>query len=251
MSASTFFVSEAAVRNLKQRAQQRVSGVSSSHLSESVAVALGFRSNAALRAALSGRPTVEAQKPSNARLAQRLREFGYASVPDDLQLLPEFTHSYSPYRNFPLRKRRGVRWYAWRNLLVAAINAGLERRLFGLSPDENWWPGGAPESHECERSFYHFTVDGELSAVAGVDAISGDELSIQVVLNPRDPDVQPSQFSTLEDGDACARCWVERRWGAWIHDGGEEFSCKRVLQSRLAALTIEPAGYSDQGSFFM
>ncbi|GAA18639.1 hypothetical protein NCGM1179_3482 [Pseudomonas aeruginosa NCMG1179] len=39
--------------------------------------------------------------------------------------------------------------------------------------------------------------------------------------------------------------------GAWIQDGGENFRCKRVMQSWLADLTIEPNGYSDQGSFFM
>ncbi|BCB72815.1 hypothetical protein HMEPL2_31660 [Vreelandella aquamarina] len=251
MSDSTFFVSKSAVRALKQSAQRHVRGVSSSHLSEGVAAALGFKTHAALRAALEGRATAEAQKPSNARLVQRLRQLGYASVPDDLRLLPEFEHSYSPFQNFPLRKGRSVRWRAWRNLLVAAINAGLEQRLFGLSPGENWWPGGVPESHECERSTYRFMVDGEIAAIASVNAISGDELSISVILNPRKADIQPEWYCGLADGDAVAHCWLERRLGAWIQDGGENFRCKRVMQSRLADLTIEPNGYSDQGSFFM
>ena len=79
MTVSTFFVSEAALRTLKQRAQRGVKGVSSSHLSEAVAAALGFKTHAAMRAALAGRATAEAQKPSNARLVQRLRQFGYAA----------------------------------------------------------------------------------------------------------------------------------------------------------------------------
>lgn len=87
MSASTYFVSEAAVRNLKQRAERRVSGVRSAHMSEVVAAALGFRTHAALRAALGGRATAEASKPSNARAIQRLRQLGY-NAPDDLHLLP-------------------------------------------------------------------------------------------------------------------------------------------------------------------
>ena len=107
MTVSTFFVSEAALRTLKQRAQRGVKGVSSSHLSEAVAAALGFKTHAALRAALAGRATAEAQKPSNARLVQRLRQFGYA-VPDDLRLLPEFEHSYSPFKTFPLRTQRSA-----------------------------------------------------------------------------------------------------------------------------------------------
>lgn len=251
MSDSTFFVSEAAVRNLKHNAERRVRGVSSSHLSEGVAAALGFRTQAALRAALADRATIEVPKPSNARLVQRLRQLGYTAAADDLRLLPEFEHSYSPFRNFPLRKRRGVRWHAWRNLLVATINAGLEQGLFGLSPGENWWPGGAPDSHECVVSVYPFVIDGNLPAMASVDANSGDELSIHVVLNPRRSEVEPNMFHSLSDGDAVAHCWLERHLGAWIQDGGEDFSCKRMAQSRLAGLAIEPCGYSDQGSFFL
>lgn len=251
MSDSTFFVSEAAVRNLKQGAERRVLGVSSSHLSEGVAAALGFRTHAALRAALAGRATIEVPKPSNARVVQRLWQLGYTAARDDLRLVPEFEHSYSPFRNFPLRKKRGVRWQAWRNLLVAAINVGLEQRLFGLSPGENWWPGGAPDSHECVGSIYRFVVDGNLPAVASVDAISGDELSIHVVLNPRSAEMEPNMFHDLSDGEAVAHCWLERRLGAWIQDGGEDFACKRIAQWQLASLEIEPHGYSDQGSFFM
>ncbi len=251
MSVSTYFVSEAAVRHLKQSAQQRVSGISSSHLSESIAAALGFKTHAALRTALSGVATTRAQKPSNAKMVQRLRQLGYSSVPDDLRLLPELEHSYSPFQNFPLRKKRGVRWLAWRNLLVTAINAGLEQRLFGLSPGENWWHGAATESQRCELDTYSFVVDGEIPAVASIDAISGDELVIHTVLNPRKPECIPDRFSGLTDGDAFAFCWIERRLGAWIQDGGEDFSCKRTMQARLAGLTIEPIGYSDQGSFIM
>lgn len=250
MTVPTFFISEAALRHLKQRAQRGVSDVSSSHLSEAIAAALGFKTHAALRAALAGQATAEAQKPSNARLIQRLRQLGY-SAPDDLRLLPEFEHSYSLFKSFPLRTRRGVRWRAWRNLLVSAINAGLEQRLFGLSPGENWWPGGAPDSHECTRSTYRLVFDGELPTVASVDAISGDELSICVVLKPRKADIQPESYCGLSDGDAVAHCWLERRLGAWIQDGGEDFRCKRSMQSRIADVKIEPIGYSDQGSFFM
>jgi hypothetical protein len=251
MSAPTFFISEAAVRNLKRNAQRHAEGVSSSHLSEGVAAALGFRTHAALRAALAGHATIEVPKPSNTKLVERLRQLGHSDLPDNLQLLPDLDHSYSPFRSYPVREHRGVRWRVWRNLMVSAINAGLEQRLFGLSPGENWWPGGASESHKCEHSVYRFLLDGELPAVASVDAISGDELSIYVVVNPRDPNLESLHSNSLKDGDAWAHGWVERQLGAWIQDGGEDFSCKRAMQARLADMTIEPAGYSDQGSFFM
>lgn len=250
MTVSTFFVSEAALRTLKQSAQRGIQGVSSSHLSEAVAAALGFKTHAALRAALAVHPTAEAQKPSNARLVQRLRQFGYAA-PADLQLLPEFEHSYSPFKTFPLRTQRSPRWWVWRNLMVAAINAGIELHLFGLSEGNNWWPGGAEDSHRCVRYTYSFMFDGDLPAIASVDANSGGELSINVVLKPRKADLQPDWYCDLSSGDAVARGWMERRLGAWLQDGGEDVHCRRALQSRLADVAIEPAGYSDQGSFFM
>lgn len=251
MSASSYFVSEAAARNLKQTALRRVSGVSSSHMSEAVANALGFNTHAALRAALVGRPTVEAQKPSNARLLERLRQLGYSNVPDDLRLLPELDRSYSPFRTFPLRRQRGARWMAWRNLLVAAINAGLEQRLFGLSPGEDWWPGADLKPPRAASHAYRFLFDGDMPATASVHAISGDELAIHVVLNPRNAEMAPEEFIGTKSADAHARCWLERRLGAWIQDGNVAFSSKRSVQPRIARIAIEPMGYSDLGSFIM
>ncbi len=250
MSDSTIFVSAAALRNLKHMAQHRASVVSSSHLSEALASAIGFKTQAALRAALAGRSTVEVLKPSNARMVQRLRELGYKAS-GDLRLLPEFEHSYSPFRTFAMRSKRSARWMGWRNLMVAAINAGLEQRLFGLEPSDNWWPGGDPNSQCCKLYVYSFEIEGGHLAVASVDAISGDELSINVVLNPRHKDIEPGRFNSLRDGDAHAHAWVERRLGAWIQDGGEDFTCKRPVLPWLAQLKIDTRGYSDQGSFFL
>lgn len=242
MSDSTCFISAAAVRNRKHNAQNRVSGVSSSHLSEALA--------SALRAALAGRTTVEVPKPSNTRMVRRLQELGYNAT-GDLQLVPEFEHSYSPFRNFPLSKKRSVRWMGWRNLMVATINAGLEQRLFGLEPSDNWWLGGNPHSQLCKRHVYRFELEDGHMAVASVNAISGDELSINVVLDPLHEGIEPDRFNGLRDGHAHAHAWVERRLGAWIQDGGEDFSCKRAVQTWLAHLKIDPMGYSDQASFFM
>ncbi|WP_145930794.1 hypothetical protein [Acidihalobacter prosperus] len=84
-----------------------------------------------------------------------------------------------------------------------------------------------------------------------MDTISGGELSINVVLKPRKADIQPEWDCDLSSGDAVASGRVERHLGAWLQDGGEDVHCKRALQSRIADVGIEPAGYSDQGSFFM
>lgn len=251
MSGSTFFVSTAAVRNLKHGAQHRVRGVSSSHLSEAIAAALGFRTHAALRAALANRPTAEVLKPSNARLVQRLHQLGYTAVPENLRLVPELEHSYSPFRNYPLRKKRSARWWAWRNLMTAAINAGLEKRLFGLAPSDNWWPGGTAENQRCQEYVYSFLVDGELPALACVDAKAGDELSINVMLNPKTAETTPNWYHGLSSADATAHGWVERRLGVWIQDASDAFHCKRDLKARLAELSIDPLGYSDLGSLIL
>lgn len=251
MSTHTFFVSQSAVRNLKKSAQQLVTDVPSSHLSEAIAASLGFKTQAALRSALDGRATTEALKPCNIRLIQRLHQLGHTSVPNDLRLLPELNHSYTPFKRLPLRKSRGVRWYAWRNVIVSAINAGLDQRVFGLSPGENWWHGNGPETHESKPGIYHFKLNEGMTAVASVKAINGDELSISVILNPRKSDVQPEWYCGFADGDSIAHCWLERRLGAWVQDGGEAFRCRRLIQASLAEMVIEPKGYADQGSFFM
>lgn len=125
---------------------------------------------------------------------------------------------------------------------VSAINAGIEQRLFGLSPGEGWWPGAAPDGDRGERGLFRFAFDGVLDAVASVAAISGDELFFHVVLNPRRPEMVPDHFRGLTDADAYARCWLERRLGAWVQDGGEDFSCRRAVLARVAGGAIAPNG---------
>lgn len=250
MSNSTFFVSEAALRNLKACAQRRVVGVLSSHMSEAVAAALGFNTHSALRSALSKAPTVEVAKPDNERLVSRLRRIGY-SVPDGLQLLPTFERSYSPLRTYPLRRRRGVRWMAWRNLMVSAVNAGLQQRLFGLSPGEDWWPSSATTSHDRKSCHFEFRFADRSSAIASVSAISGDELALHVLLAPCRAGLTANRSGGLEDGTAAAHGWLERRLGAWLMDGGEDFSCKRSALPLVANAKVEPMGFSDQGIFIM
>jgi hypothetical protein len=250
MSGSTFFVSEAAVRNLKQKATSRIRGVGSAHMSEALAAALGFKTHAALRSALAHGKTTEVTKPNNTLAMQRLQQLGY-EVPPDLKLFPELDRSYSPFTTLPLRERRGIRWNAWRNMMVAAINAGLDQGHFGLSPGEDWWPGADPQNNGGLRYNYRFIFDGSIDAVATVSAISGDELAIHVLLAPRNDQVEASSNNGLTDGAACAHGWLERRLGAWIQDGGDDFRCKRALQDRVAAARSEPKGYADQGSFIL
>lgn len=246
MSASMFFISKAVVRNLKQAAEPDLQDVSSAHLTEGIAAALGFKTHAALLAAFSGKPTIQVQKPSNMALIVRLRALGYV-LPDDLKVLPVFDKTYTPFRTYPLRKKYGIRWMGWRNLMVSAINAGLEQKVFGLSPDEDWWT----RARDGEKGYFQFVFDGEVPGIVSVDAIGHGELSLNVILNPKDKSIKPEPFSGFDSGDVCAGAWLERRMGAWIQDGGERFACRRALLPRLTARVIEPSGYADQGSFFL
>ncbi|HSD17231.1 MAG TPA: hypothetical protein VLC71_08255 [Thermomonas sp.] len=247
MSATRYFISSATVRHLKQRVLQKASSVSSSHLSEALAASLGFNTHAALIAALAGQPTVEAQQPCNARLNARLRQFGYP-IRNNAQLLPDLNYSYSMGRRIPRKPRSGVRHAGWRNLMVAAVNEGLAQNLFGLSAGEDWWPGAQPANGGLAGQ-YRFTFDGSLQAVASVSAIGGDELSIHVLVSPKTSKVEAHSFGGLSDGDAFAHGWLERRLGAWIMEGGEDYTCRRALQARLAGANVQPNGYADDGSF--
>lgn len=78
--------------------------------------------------------------------------------------------------------------------------------------------------------------------VASADAVSGDELSINVVFDPRLEEIETNRFNGLRDGQALAPEWVELRLGVWTQDGGEDFSCKRAVQPWLAQLKIDPMG---------
>lgn len=114
MSASPFFVSKFVVRNLKQVAVQSLPQISSSHLSEGIAAALGFKSCAELRSALSEHPTALAQRPSNASMVRRQKQLGHVDLPDNLKVLLDLDRSYSPFKTYALRRKRGIRWTAWR-----------------------------------------------------------------------------------------------------------------------------------------
>ncbi|MEG2265605.1 MAG: hypothetical protein RSC68_14885 [Acinetobacter sp.] len=243
MSESTIFISKSAFRNLKKIAKQNLGYVSSSHLSEGVAAALGFKTFAALRAKLVEHDTTEVNKPDNAQLLERLAHFGYP-IPNNRIILPTFNKSYTLFHNPPLLKMQGVRWTAWRNLMVAAINAGLEQKLFGLSAEDNWWT-----NKESPHGCYLFLFNNSIPATASVKACRGGELAFHILLAPRNNTINADECRGIQDGMAFAHGWLERTLGAWIMEGGEDFSCKRVIQPQVAQTVIQPHGYSDQGSF--
>lgn len=246
-----FFVSAASARNLKAIARRRLPHIDSAHLTEATAASLGFRTHAALRAALKNSPTAAAQPPCTRRFAERLTALGHPADPAMELALPDLSVSYAVFMTTPLTAIRGPRFRAWRNLMVSGINAGLQQGLFGLSPNQNYWH--APTNQDIDQShggLVRFTFEDGSPALASFREISGDELAVRVVLRPTSLDVDPQHYGGFPDGEAFAHGWLERRLGAWIQDA-VTLSCRRRLLHPVGSVLVEPKGYADQGSFFL
>ena len=69
----------------------------------------------------------------------------------------------------------GAREKAWRHVLLAAINAGLDQDIFGLESD------GGPQ----KASKYNFVIAG-LPGIASASSIGYGEVAINAVVNPYD-----------------------------------------------------------------
>jgi hypothetical protein len=142
----------------------------------------------------------------------------------------------------PARRR-----HAWRNLMVAAINAGLDQHVFeldGTSPDGRW--------RDPDLAVYEFSFCG-LPALGCASDVGFDELIIQAALLPTR---QRRDWVRFDDagfraGATFAVGWLERREGKWLQtSSGRIFCCRVRLLDLLTNAVIEPAGYRDDGKFF-
>jgi len=146
------------------------------------------------------------------------------------------------------RRLRSERGRAWRNTMVAAINAGLQQRLFGLQPEPD---GGDPE----RGSIFEFSV-GDIPGLGYVCAIGWDELNIHAALWPvagaRDwivcGNVTDHGAGKLV-GEVVASGWLERRTGCYLMPSPSLFYCRRVRKPIVATLAVVPQGYKDHGRF--
>lgn len=130
---------------------------------------------------------------------------------------------------------------AWRNIMVAAINAGLDQGLFGLDSDDNRWPG--------DHAIYRFGFAG-MPAIASVNDIGFGELAIHVAVQPteRAEEFITSDNAGLYAGDAFASGWLERKSGKWLQ--GSEKPCnafRRNIMPIIADMTVSPRGYRTSG----
>jgi len=144
---------------------------------------------------------------------------------------------------------------AWRNTMMAAINAGLEQKLFGLQPAQNYWAGDK-DPEECFRIF-EFSVS-DIPGLGYVRAIGWDELSIHAVLWP----VAEARrwiycgniayhWCSKHVGEVIACGWLERRTGSYLMPSTSLFYCRAARKPIVAGLAVTPQGYKDHGHFIL
>jgi hypothetical protein len=143
------------------------------------------------------------------------------------------------------RRLNSERARAWRNTMVAAINAGLAQKLFGLRPDDE-----DPKPHVFE-----FSVDG-ISGLGYVHPIGWGELSIHAALWPTAEarrwivcgNITHHHCGKLVGGVvACG--WLERLTDRYLMASPSLFYCRAARKPIVAAFAMTPEGYKDHGRF--
>lgn len=228
--------------------------VRSSHLSEALAAALGFRTHAALLDEVrktAADPAI--QLLDEDRFDARLQEFGYpADTEFNFELLEaDGIISTRPPSSYDIDYRT-TRAKAWRNLMVYAVNAAIRQRIFSLRTYDNRWPGAEPESqgHRGTGFLFAFELPDGKPAKGYVSDAGFGELSIHAAVNPKGDWVRTSDAG-FHAGDAFASGWLERKDGAWLQSSPEMFHCRKALTEPLAEIHVSPLGYGDRGRVIM
>ena len=242
---------ETLLANLKKRLMDEFDEVKSSHLTEALASSLGFNTNAALKAAMTG---PENDRPFRLldpeQFLTRLVQFGYPFDPKD----PEFDFDVwyegqgviktTPTSAYDI-EHKTPRERAWRNLMVCAVNAALEQKLFTLRPGDDRFDDNMRSGH-----LFDFVLPNGLPARGSVATAGFDELAVHAAVNPKGDAVR-SHGAGFSAGDAFGTTWLERRDGAWLQTTTHSFRCRKPLLSQLAELNVKAQGFGDRGKLIM
>lgn len=249
-------------QTVKRALVRAIPNCGSSHLSEALARALGFQSHAALLARIQ--QSAEETFPEYALLdedafKERLEELGYdpvRSVKPNLFNRLGLTEDGSVFVNTaPLSaskiKYKATRNRAWRNMMVAAINAALEQKLISLKPGDNRWPGaGLKEPAKRDTGYvFRFSFPGGVAAVGYVGDAGWDEVSVHVALWPTEKSeywIGASNAGFLA-GEAYATGWLERQRGAYLQSSPDMFKCRKSRIATVAEAFVVPKGFGDRG----
>lgn len=133
-----------------------------------------------------------------------------------------------------------MREAAWRNIMVAAINAGIDQGHFGLEPDDNRF--------KDEGKIYRFELDG-LPAIAYVRGLGGGDLAVHAAINPTrhaEKTIHLMNAGFLA-GEGFSAGWMERETGRYLQTRIPFSSFRTPIEQRLAELDIAPRGYAKVG----
>tara|TARA_R110002124_G_scaffold128157_20_gene288744 strand:+ start:4385 stop:5122 length:738 start_codon:yes stop_codon:yes gene_type:complete len=235
------------LRELKQDLVPAFPSVPSSHLTEALAHSCGFKSNAALRAALwsSGVSPSEVLPLifSDKNFEKRLLSLNH-KLPDGWLGLDAFAERAWVSANYRSERKR-----AGRALLVAGLLSGFAQGIFSLRSCDNRWPGAGNN-----KSFvFPVWMPNGIPAKARVSDAGMGELSLSVACWPS-KDFDDLHVTGFAAGEAFAHGWFEREDGKWImedHRGGITINIKRHRTSELSALTPPALGFEDCGIFMM
>ena len=242
---------EAPLANLKKRLLDEFAEVKSSHLTEALARCMGFRTHAALKAAMAG---PESDRPfyllDPEQFLLRLSQFGYPVDPGNLEFDFDIWHAeYGVTKTMPKTgydiAYRKPREQAWRNLMVFTVNAALEQKLFTLRPGDGRFDDDMRSGH-----LFEFTLPNGWPVRGSIASAGFDELAIHAAVNPKGDHVR-SHGAGFTAGDAFGSTWLERRDGAWLQSTPETFRCRKPLLAELAGLAVRPQGFGDRGGLIM
>ena len=146
---------------------------------------------------------------------------------------------------YTAEQRRRPRYKAWRNVIVASVNAGIKSGRMSLDTEGDVDP--SPLVFQLSDGMNIATVFycnqcpwSEISVTAWVNPINGNLPEAGVAYGMPRSDL----------ADCTAQGWIERRNGKWIQDG-VLFRCRRSLIKPLSEVHIEPDGFLDHGRFYL
>lgn len=246
-------------RELKRALRGAFPKYGSSHLGEALAKALGYRSHAALVELLNRKEDTgfpEFALLDEAAFKTRLIDLGSTTAHDiksglfstlDFPKSSSVLVSTTPPSAAKV-KYRTARDQAWRNMMVAAVNAGLEQRLFSLKPGDNRWPENPDPRGQKSGHVYRFNFANDIPAVGFVNDAGFDELSIHVAVWPTEDGEKRVRAinAGFWAGEAYASSWVERRNGAWLQTNTKSLSCRKARINQLADKHQVPRGFGDR-----
>lgn len=131
----------------------------------------------------------------------------------------------------------GPTWDAWRNIMVAAVNAGLKQGHFGLEPDDNRFEG--------QDHVYRFDLEG-LPGIAYVRAMADGELMLHAAINSSKQAEQTIRvgMAGLLGGEGFSEGRMERLDRKYLHSVRPYTSFRTTLLFHVSEMKVEPNGFT-------